>query len=194
MRHPDHPVQAQFIDRWSPRAFTDEAIDDATLMTLFEAGRWAPSSSNIQPWRLVYGKRGTPAFQTIVDGLMPGNQVWARHAAALVVMVGATTSVAPGKTEAKPNGTYAFDCGSAWMSIALQAHAMGWATHGMGGIERDKLKESLGVPADHAVIMAFAIGRRGDKTLLREALAAREAPSARRPLNESVFEGRFPQA
>ena len=191
-RTPDHPVHPQFVDRWSPRAFTDEAIDEPTLMTMFEAGRWAPSSSNIQPWRLIYGRRGTPAFQTIVDGLVPGNQVWAKNAAALVVMVGATTSIAPGKTEAKPNGTYAFDCGSAWMSIALQAHAMGWATHGMGGIERDKLKESLHVPADHAVIMAFAIGRRGDKGTLPDALREREVPSTRRPLAQSIGEGRFP--
>jgi hypothetical protein len=29
-----------FIKRWSPRAFTGEAIDERTLLTLFEAARW----------------------------------------------------------------------------------------------------------------------------------------------------------
>ncbi len=192
MRTPDHPIQPQFVDRWSPRAFTEEAIDEPTLMTLFEAARWAPSASNVQPWRLVYGRRGTAAFQTILEGLVPANAAWAKNASALVVMVGATLHTAPGQTEAKPVGTYAFDCGSAWMSIALQAHLSGWATHGMAGIDKDKLKASLHVPDDHAVMMAFAIGKRGDKAALPDALQAREAPSPRRPLAQTVGEGRFP--
>jgi nitroreductase len=192
MRTPDHPVHPQFIDRWSPRAFTDEALDPGVLMTMLEAGRWAPSASNIQPWRFVYGLRGTPAFQTIFDGLQPGNQAWCSRAAALVVMVAATTWSPPGQSETKPAGTHAFDCGAAWMSIALQAHAMGWATHGMAGIDKDKLRTSLHVPADHAVMMVFAIGRRGDKAMLAEALQARETPSPRRALQQSAWEGRFP--
>lgn len=192
MRTPDHPVHPQFIERWSPRAFTTDTLDETTLLTMFEAGRWAPSASNVQPWRFIYGRRGTPAFQTIFDGLVPGNQAWAGSAAALVVLAAATTWLPQGQTEAKPLGTHAFDSGAAWMSVALQAHAMGWATHGMAGIDKDKLRAALHVPADHVVIMAFAIGRRGDKTLLPEALQTREMPSPRRALKDVVGEGRFP--
>ncbi len=192
MRQPDHPVQPQFVDRWSPRAFTGEALDQATLMSMLEAGRWAPSASNIQPWRFVFGLRDTPAFQAIFDGLVPANQAWCKDAAALVVMVGATTWVPAGQHDKKPVGMSDFDCGAAWMSIALQAHSMGWATHGMAGIDKDKLRTGLHVPADHNVVMAFAIGRRGDKSKLPEAYQAREVPSPRRSLTESVGEGRFP--
>ena len=192
MRQSDFPIQPPFIERWSPRAFTAEALDEATLLTMLEAGRWAPSASNSQPWRFVYGRRGTAAFQAIFDGLVPGNQAWAGQAAALVVLVSATQQVPPGRAEARPLGMHAFDCGAAWMSVALQAHAMGWATHGMAGIEKDKLRASLQVPADHAVLMAFAVGRRGDKAQLDDALAAREVPSLRRLLAELAAEGRFP--
>jgi nitroreductase len=191
-RTPDHPIQPAFVDRWSPRAFTDEVIDDPTLRSMFEAARWAPSANNAQPWRFVYGRRGTPAFQSIFDGLVPGNQVWAGKAAALVVAVGATTWVPPGQDSAKPLGTHAFDCGAAWMSVALQAHAMGWATHGMAGIDRDALRARLHVPEDFVVLMAFAVGRRAEKSTLPEALQARETPSPRRAVTESIGEGRFP--
>ena len=49
-RHSDHPIDKLFLERWSPRAFTDEQMGEADLMTLFEAARWAPSSYNSQPW------------------------------------------------------------------------------------------------------------------------------------------------
>lgn len=43
-RHPDHPVERLFADRWSPRAISGEGIQHEELLTLFEAARWAPSS------------------------------------------------------------------------------------------------------------------------------------------------------
>ena len=49
LRQPDHPVAPMFTDRWSPRAFSDAPMSEAELLTLFEAARWAPSASNLQP-------------------------------------------------------------------------------------------------------------------------------------------------
>ena len=48
-RTPDHPVHAQFVNRWSPRAFDGTAMTKADVLTLLEAARWAPSASNNQP-------------------------------------------------------------------------------------------------------------------------------------------------
>ena len=45
-RAPEHSVDPLFIERWSPRAFSGEEIPEATLMSLFEAARWAPSAMN----------------------------------------------------------------------------------------------------------------------------------------------------
>ena len=43
-RKPDHPVEALFYKRWSPRALSGEPLTDQELYTIFEAARWAPSN------------------------------------------------------------------------------------------------------------------------------------------------------
>ncbi|MEF7613516.1 nitroreductase family protein [Aquincola sp. MAHUQ-54] len=190
-RHAEHPIAPFFFERWSPRAFTGEAIDEPTLWTLFEAARWAPSAFNAQPWRFIYGRRGTPAFQTLFDGLLPSNQAWAGQASALVAVVSARQVTAPGKAQPQDNHSHSFDAGAAWAHLALQAQLLGWHTHGMGGFDRDKLRASLGVPEGYAFEAVVAIGRMGDKSTLPEALQAREVPSSRRPAGQSAAEGRF---
>ncbi|HEX7799769.1 MAG TPA: nitroreductase family protein, partial [Asticcacaulis sp.] len=84
LRHSDHPIQPQFLERWSPRAFSDRPVGEQELMTLFEAARWAPSASNLQPWRFIYGLKGEPEFATLLSLLIPFNEGWAKEAAALV--------------------------------------------------------------------------------------------------------------
>lgn len=41
------------LGRRSIRKFTDEPVPEMSLDRILEAGRWAPSASNIQPWRFV---------------------------------------------------------------------------------------------------------------------------------------------
>ena len=87
----EHPIHEQFTQRWSPRAFTDATLDKPTLLSFFEAARWAPSAYNAQPWRFLFALRGTPEFERYLSLLVEFNQGWAKHAAALVVIVSKTT-------------------------------------------------------------------------------------------------------
>jgi nitroreductase len=190
-RPTEFPIDPQFTARWSPRAFTGEAISETALLSLFEAARWAPSASNLQPWRFLYGHAGTPAFQDILGGLVPFNQTWAGKASALIVVLSRTMSVAPGQTEAKPNAWHSFDAGAAWMSLALRARADGFATHAMGGFVAATLRERLGIPEDVAIEAVVAVGKQGDKAQLPEGLQARELPSARLPLAQVAVPGAY---
>ena len=190
-RTPEHPVDPQFIQRWSPRAYSNEAISQAELMSLFEAARWTPSTSNTQPWRFVYALGGSGDFEAMCGTLAPANRAWAQRASALIAVVSATATVAPGSEESKPLPMHAFDTGAAWMSLALQAHLMGWSTHAMGGVDRDALRRLLAVPEAFALHCVVAVGRQGDKAMLDETQQAREAPNARQPLSAMVCEGRF---
>ncbi|MCF1707310.1 nitroreductase family protein [Tabrizicola sp. J26] len=190
-RSPDHPVDPVFVERWSPRAFGDAPISESELLGLLEAARWAPSAANVQPWRFVVALRGEPAFDRIVETLSGNNRLWAGNAAALVIFASVTTAVWPGASEPAPNGLHAFDTGAAWASFAIQARKEGWHTHGMAGFDREALAATIRLPADHAINAVVAIGELGDPATLPEALRAREVPSQRRPLSETVLRGSF---
>ena len=146
MTHPtgrtaDHAIDPIYLDRWSPRAFTGEAMPQETLLSLFEAARWAPSAANGQPWRFVYGHRGTEAFERIYNTLDEGNRRWADKAAVLAVII-SQTHRANAAGEMRPAYTHAFDTGAAWAYLALEATRAGYHSHGMGGIDREKGKRS----------------------------------------------------
>ena len=190
-RHPEHPIDPLFTRRWSPRAFSGEAISEAALFSLFEAARWAPSSYNSQPWRFIYGRAGTPGWQPIFESLGEFNRGWAQRASALVLVLSKTRWVQPGKIEAETLVSHSFDAGAAWASLAFQATLSGWHAHGIGGFDRERARAALSIPADHAIEAVIAIGRQGDKAVLSEALQAREAPNQRLPLSRLVADGRF---
>lgn len=189
-RQPDHPVASQFPARWSPRSFTDRAVSEAEVMSLLEAVRWAPSASNHQPWRLVWARRGEDGFAAIHSALAAGNQVWAGEAAVLFAVASKDTVTNREGAEA-PNRTAGFDTGAAWMSLALQAQAMGLAAHAMGGFDKDKLAAAVGLPDGHTLHCVVAVGEQGPAEALPEDLRAREKPSGRKTLAEIAAHGRF---
>jgi len=39
----EFPVDPQFLQRWSPRAYTGADISEETVLGFLEAARWAPS-------------------------------------------------------------------------------------------------------------------------------------------------------
>ena len=190
-RQAQFPVDPRFTQRWSARAFTGKAITTPEVMSLFEAARWAPSASNTQPWRFVFGLAGSPGFEAIFQTLVPFNRGWAQRASALIAVLSATHTTAPGASEAKPIPSHAFDTGAAWMSLALQAQHTGWCAHAMGGFDKEALRQALDVPEGFALHCVVAVGEQADPSVLDETLQARETPNSRQPLDAMVAEGRF---
>jgi nitroreductase len=190
-RSADHPIDRQFLERWSPRAFTPDELPDSTLLTFLEAARWAPSSFNSQPWRFVYARRNTEHWSRFLGFLNEFNRSWAQHAAAIMIVVSKRTFAPPGAAAETPLLSHSFDTGAAWAYFALQASLTGWKAHGLAGIERDVIRSELALPDDYSVEAAIAIGRPGDKGSLPAPLQARETPSSRHPLSTFASEGRF---
>jgi nitroreductase len=190
-RTADHDIDPVFLNRWSPRAFTGEAMPQELLMSLFEAARWAPSASNIQPWRFVYARRGTPQWQPLFDTLMDMNQPWVANASVLAYAISDRFRRRADR-EPTENRSHSFDTGAAWAYLALQAHRLGWAAHGMGGFHLDKAYAATGAAeADYRIEAAIAIGRPTDASVLPESYRAREIPSGRESVGRFVFEGRL---
>ncbi|MFO1116245.1 MAG: nitroreductase family protein [Beijerinckiaceae bacterium] len=192
-RKADHPVTPHFVERWSPRAYTGEAIPDADLHRILEAARWAPSASNLQPWVFLYARRGTPDFDRFLGLLAEGNRGWAKQAGALLFLVSRKTRVAADGS-AVASRSHSLDCGAAWAYLALEASALGWPAHGMIGVDFDRARAELGIPDNCHIEMAIALGRRGDRAQLPENYQKIEQPNARKPLAEIAFAGNFPKA
>lgn len=189
-RHADYPIAPAFLTRWSPRAFAAGAMTEPQVMQLLEAARWAPSASNHQPARFAWGLRGDAAFAAILDGLTASNQVWAKAAAALIVVASKPLVEKNGATSA--NVWHAFDAGSAWMSLALQAQEIGLVAHAMGGFDAARLAPALGLPEGYVLHAVVAVGTQGAAETLPDNLRAREAPNGRRPLADVAGHGQIP--
>ncbi|TVY11387.1 nitroreductase family protein [Paenibacillus cremeus] len=184
-RHADHEIDPQFLNRWSPRSFKEKPVPDEALYRLFEAARWAPSGNNEQPWRYIIA-RTMEDRATFLSFIAPSNAAWCSKAPVLVLVASAMIN-----SRGAESRSHAFDAGAAWGYLALEAGRQGLIAHAMGGFERDKARETLGVPADYALHAVVAIGYRGEREALPEALQAREQPSSRKPLAELLHEGRF---
>jgi nitroreductase len=185
-RTSEFQIEKPFLDRWSPRAFADRPLTEEQVLTVLEAARWAPSASNLQPWRFFYGVRGEPEFDTLLSLLVPFNESWAKNAGALIFITSVTSF-----DGSRENITHSFDAGSAFMSLSLQAHSMGLIAHGMAGVEFSKVPLVLALPENLKVEAAVAIGYQGDAATLPEGLQKREGPSQRQPLADMVFKGHF---
>ncbi len=189
-RRAEHPIDAQFLQRWSPRAMNGTALEPAALMTLLEAARWAPSSGNTQPWRFVYAFSGTPGFTRLLGALLPGNQIWCAKAGALLLLASQTQSEKRGQMFPLPK--HSFDAGAAWMSLALQGSSLNLVVHAMAGFDAAKAREAVSLPPDYEPEAMIAIGHPAPAEQLPENLREREKPSGRIKVTEFAFEGKWP--
>lgn len=186
-RKADHPIHPMILNRWSPRAMTGEELSDEIIFSLFEAARWAPSSYNNQPWRFIYAKRNTPAFETLTNLLVDFNKQWASKAALLGVIIARKTF----EKNNKFSRTHAFDTGAAWENLALEGTSRGLVVHGMEGFDYDKARSTLKIPEDHEVLAMFAVGKKAALGTLPEDLQKIETPSSRKSIEEFIMEGFF---
>jgi nitroreductase len=183
----DSDIDPLFLNRWSPRAMSGEAMSESDLLRLFEAARWAPSSGNGQPWRFLYARAGTDHFAKFFGLLSEGNRPWCVRAGALAVVLSRKTF-----EDGRPSPTHSYDTGAAWMSLALQGSILGFVVHGMAGFDRMRARAELSVPENYDVEAMIALGHPGRIEDLPERYRARDVKSGRKPVREFAFEGAFP--
>jgi nitroreductase len=199
MAHPkaaraDHEILDLIRSRWSPRAFDpDRDVSRADLRRLFEAARWAASSSNEQPWRFIVARRldQPDAFERLAGSLTASNAAWARRAPVLLLVAVREEFEAHGLANAHAY----YDTGQAVAQLTLQATALGVGIRQIGGFDPGVARDAFAVPPPFAPAVVIAIGYAGDpETLEREKHRVAEgAPRTRRPLEAFVYEGRWGQ-
>lgn len=180
------PILPVLANRWSPRSLdVNHQISDQDLISILEAGRWAASGNNVQPWRFSTAKRGADLFGKIASHLGGFNGAWSPICSAYIVV-----SAFSNGDISQPGSTSQFDAGIATGQILVQAEGLGLHGHVMGGIDHLALHAELGYPENLAVLVVIAIGKGAAAELLEGAAYDREvATRTRLPLDEVVLHG-----
>lgn len=175
------PVLDLIRKRWSARSFADRMIAQTDIDTLIESAGWAPSANNEQPWVYYYAVKGTAGHDALVNGLMPGNQPWAKNAPVLLVSVARKTFAGNGNHNAYAH----HDTGMANAQLLLQARSMDIYSHVMGGFNRQVVTEALGLDDTREVVCVIALGYLDHADKLEEPFRTREMMArSRKPLEE----------
>ncbi|HUN23615.1 MAG TPA: nitroreductase family protein [Anaerolineales bacterium] len=177
-----HPLIA---NRWSPRAFAETPLTLEILHTLVEAGRWAASAGNTQPWRFVLAPKDSAYYAPLFASLDEGNQAWVQYVPALMLVV---AQIHNGKRRL---GHAWFDCGWAVGSLSLQAEALGLRVHPMAGFSANQLRTTLEIPDSFEPVVMLAVGYpTSDLSHLSESNQTREqAPRTRKPIEQLIYAG-----
>ncbi|NTV53645.1 MAG: nitroreductase [Candidatus Firestonebacteria bacterium] len=181
-----HAINPLILARWSPRAILTDPVPEADLLALLEAAHWAPSCFNEQPWRFLV-VRQEPFLMRLRACLTESNQAWANRAPVLLAVL----SVPNFALDGRPNRWHAFDAGTAWGYLALEACRRGLVAHAMGGFSQKAVREAFHVPEDWGVHALVAVGYRADAETLTPEQREREQPTQRKPLNEIWADGEF---
>lgn len=183
------PIHEIIARRWSPRAFdAAKPVSGAQLAALMEAARWAPSCYGDEPWRfLVWDKNGDlAAWQKAFECLAPGNQVWVKNAALLMLVCAREVFGHNGK----PNRWGQYDSGAAAENMFLQAVALELVMHEMGGFDADRARKAFNIPVQFTPMAMIAIGHQAAPDVLEAKNREQElAPRKREPLEEIFFYG-----
>lgn len=168
-----------FLKRQSKRAFSDEPIPEEHVVGMLEAFRWAPSSRNAQPWRVV-----VTSGVVLQSALSKGNEAWATKAPVAFVICEVVDDIAPDIRKA----SYAFDIGLATENLILQAVSYGYIGHPTEGWDAALVKQLCGIPESARVACIVFVAKPGDETGLDEITKAKEAkPRTRKELKEIAF-------
>ncbi len=172
-------------ERWSPYAFSPNPVEEYKLKAMFEAAGYAPSCNNEQPWLFIFAtQQKREVFDAYLDFLYESNQVWAKHAYAIIISMARTKF----SHNNKPN-RYAFhDTGMAVSNLLLQALALDIYVHQMGGFSVEKVKEYFKLNDDIQPVAMMAVGYLGDGASLSPDLLKRDDKRrSRKSVTEFAF-------
>jgi len=173
--------------RWSPAIYSPRTVEPEKLRAVLEAARWAPSSSNAQPWSFLVARKEEPEeFARMLSCLVPGNVTWAQYVPVLMISVAKLQF-----DNGQPNRHAFHDTGIALGFLMLEAADMGMLAHAMAGFDPAKARELYGIPETHEAVAAVALGYLGDEQNAPEELRKRNQHRPRRALDEFVFAGRW---
>ena len=134
--------------RRSVRDYLDKPIPKETIDKILEAGRWAPSGANIQPWHFIAVT--SPELRRQVGNQSKFLFIKSMHvsqAPLIIVLCGNPRS-----------NFYKTDCALAGANIVMEATALGIGSCWIGAFNETKIKEILDIPEKISIIALITFG------------------------------------
>jgi nitroreductase len=125
------------------RQFTDKRVDDQSVIQVLEAGRWAGSAKNVQPWKFIVIKDRKTLWRLALCGRY-GSHL--RDAAFAVVIVSEPVPIAE------------FDSGRAAQNMMLAAWSLGIGSCIATMDQEDDAKKVLDIPNQKKLHQAISFG------------------------------------
>ena len=125
------------------RQYTEQRIDEQIITQILEAGRWAGSSKNTQPWQFIVVKKRETLNQLAGCGRFSSHL---REAAVAIVIVTETTARAE------------FDCGRVVENMMLAAWSAGVGSCIASMHQEAEAKAILGIPNALKLQQVIAFG------------------------------------
>jgi len=152
--------------RRSIRKYKPDSISEQEINRILEAGRWAPSADNSQPWKFVV-LRDPERRKRLADTLTWGKFL-SKAALGIAVTVNPKASECPVQ-----------DGAAATQNMLLEAHSLGLGACWIGTYDSEdeaSAKKALNIPEDERLLSITAIGR-----------PAETPQKARKELSELTF-------
>ena len=164
--------------RRSIRAFKSQDVPKDIVKKLLEAGRWAPSAGNIQPWEfIVVRKPGVK--RRLVEAALEQTFI---EEASLVIVVCANEDRSAEGYGVRGRSLYCIqDTSAAVQNILLAAYSLGLGTCWIGAFNEDEAREVLRIPAGIRPVVIIPVGYPAESP----------APRNRRPLSQVVHRETF---
>jgi nitroreductase len=164
--------------RRSIRAFKSQDVPKDIVKKLLEAGRWAPSADNIQPWEFIVVRKPGVKRRLVEAAL---GQAFIEEAS-LVIVVCANEDRSAEGYGVRGRSLYCIqDTSAAVQNILLAAYSLGLGTCWIGAFNEDEAREVLRIPAGIRPVVIIPVGYPAESP----------APRNRRPLSQVVHRETF---
>ena len=140
--------------RRSIRIYQDKPVPQDLLLQILEAGRWAPSGANLQPWHFVLVSN--QEMRKRIGQVARFFFIKSSHVekAPVVIVLGFDTK----------KGKYGrYDVTLAGGNMMTMAESLGLGTCWIGAFDELKVKEILGIPENIEVIALMTLGYPDEK-------------------------------
>lgn len=146
--------------RRSIRSFRDEDVNDEDLMRILEAGTWAPSAGNLQPWEFIVVRnrdtKGRLAMAAYGQGFIAE--------APIVIVVCANTERSASHYGERGRTLYCIqDTAAAIQNMLLAAYALGYGTCWVGAFSEEAVREILSIPRHVRPVAIIPLGKPATK-------------------------------